>query len=228
MRRLTLLLLLAALGAAAPSAGAATSSCLSTMPLTDVRAASDPVAHPSGFEAHGLTVSRGKTIETFPVTILGVLDDGVGIGHDMIIVNVHNYAAMDDPTHGVHGIWAGMSGSPVYTNEATPRLIGSVSFGLSLGASTIGGVTPADDLVAVMDLASPAAPTGPARATAALQHEMVATGAVTAREAAAPLERLPIPLAVSGLNSNRLQKVADRLPGSARFIPYAAGGAAAS
>src|SRR3954453_18390101 len=140
MRRLTLLLLLLAIGAVVPTAAQA-ATCLdgTTMPLDEVVTDSAPAA---GFEAHGLTVSRGKTIDTFPVTVLGVLKDGVGVGHDMIIVDVHDYAAMDDPQHGVHGIWAGMSGSPVYTNEATPRLIGSISFGLAFGPSTIGGVEP--------------------------------------------------------------------------------------
>jgi hypothetical protein len=228
MRRLTLLLVLAAFGAAAPSAQAAASSCLNTMPLTEVASASDPVAHSDGFEAHGLSVSRGKQIDEFPVTVLGVLDDGVALGHDMIIVNVHDYPAMDEPTHGPHGIWAGMSGSPVYTNEATPRLIGSISFGLSTGASTIGGVTPAQDLADVMDHAAPAVAPRTVRVSSQLQREMVATGAVTARQAASGLTRLPIPLAVSGVEPSRVQKVADRLPGSARFIPYAAGGAAVS
>jgi hypothetical protein len=113
MRRLILLLLLLAIGALAPTAAQAAPCLTPRMPLDEV--ATDSSA-PGGFEAHGLTVSRGKHIEEFPVTVLGVLKDGVGIGHDMIIVNVHDYAAMDDPTHGVHGIWAGMSGSSVYTN----------------------------------------------------------------------------------------------------------------
>ena len=75
MRRLTLLLLLVAFGAVAPAAQAATCLTPRTMPLADV--ATDSSA-PAGFEAHGLTVSRGKTIDTFPVTVLGVLDDGIG------------------------------------------------------------------------------------------------------------------------------------------------------
>ena len=220
MRRLTLLLLLVAFGAVAPAAQAATCLTPRTMSLADV--ATDSSA-PAGFEAHGLTVSRGKTIDTFPVTVLGVLKDGIGVGHDMIIVDVHDYAAMDDTQHGVHGIWAGMSGSPVYTNEASPRLIGSVSFGLSTGASTIGGVTPAADLDSVLGHAAPAAAAAPARASAALQQKMTATGAVSAKQAQSKFEQLPIPLAVSGLDASR-SAVVDRLPGNQRFIPFRAGG----
>jgi hypothetical protein len=222
MRRLLLLLLLLAIGAVAPTAAQA-ATCLdgTTMPLDEVATAS---AAPAGFEAHGLTVSRGKTIDKFPVTVLGVLDDGVAVGHDMIIADVHDYPAMDDPHNGPHGIWAGMSGSPVYTNEATPRLIGSISFGMAFGPSTIGGVTPAGDLNAVLGRpAAPAFALGSVRAPAALQTKMVATGAVSARQAASDFQQLPVPLAVSGLADQRLQAFADRLPGHERFIPFHAG-----
>jgi hypothetical protein len=225
MRRLLLLLLLLAIGTVAPTVAQA-ATCLdgTTMPLDEVATATDPATVPDGFEAHGLTVSRGKDPEQFDVTVLGVLDDGVAVGHDMIIVDVHDYPAMDDPHNGSHGIWAGMSGSPVYTNEATPRLIGSISFGLSLGPSTIGGVTPAAELDAVLGRPAAAAfARGGVRAPAALQKRMVATGAVSAREAASRFEQLPIPLAVSGLAQGRLQAFADRLPGHQHFIPFRAG-----
>jgi hypothetical protein len=89
------------------------------MPIADVIAQSGDA---DGFEATAKTVSRGNTIDEFPVTVLGVLKDGIAVGHDMIIVNVHDYPAMDDPQHGPHGIWAGMSGSPVYA--ANGDLIG--------------------------------------------------------------------------------------------------------
>src|SRR4051794_19729595 len=218
MRRLTLVLLLAAAGAFAPAAQAA--PCFSTMSVDAVRTATNGAT----FEATGKTVSSGNTIDDFPVTILGVLDDGIGIDHDMIIAEVHDYPALNNDR--VKGIWAGMSGSPVY--NAGGDLIGSISFGLGTGASPIAGITPADDLVDVLE--RPTAPASPlhARVTSWLQHKMVATGAVTARQAASGMEQLRIPLAVSGLNANRLATFAARLPGSDRFIPYHAGVAAAS
>jgi hypothetical protein len=218
MRRLTLLLVLVACGAFAPAAHAA--ACFPTMSVAAVRDATDAGAH---LEATGKTVSSGKKIDEFPVRILGVLDDGVAIDHDMIIAEVHDYPALNNPR--VKGIWAGMSGSPVY--NADHELIGAIAYGLSTGASPIAGITPADDMVGVLERPAAATP-HVARATAALQRELVATGAVRAREAAARFERLPIPLAISGLNSNRLQKVAGRLPGSDRFIPYAAGASASA
>src|SRR4051812_14310806 len=217
MRRLSLLLLLVAFGAFAPAAHAA---CFPTMSVNDVRA---KLAATGPFEAGGKTVSSGKKIDDFPITILGVLDDGVAIDHDMIIAQVHDYPALNNDR--VKGIWAGMSGSPVYLDG---KLIGAVAFGLSTGASPIAGITPADDMVSVLErTTAPATPLA-ARAPAALQRAMVATGAVTPHQAASRFERLPIPLAISGLSGNRLQKLAARLPGSDRFIPYAAGGASAS
>ena len=56
---------------------------------------------------------------------------------------------------------------------------------------------------------------------------MVATGAVTARQAASGVERLRTPLAVSGLGAGRINAFANRLAGHERFIPFAAGAAAA-
>src|SRR6185436_17561909 len=121
MRRLTLLLLLFAAGAFAPAAQAA--PCFTTMSVGAVRTATAGATH---FEATGKTVSNGKTIDTFPVTILGVLDDGIGVDHDMIIAQVHDYPALNNDR--VKGIWAGMSGSPVYFNN---KLVGAISYGLA-------------------------------------------------------------------------------------------------
>ena len=221
MRRLMLLLLLLAIGAVVPPAAhAAPVLCPTPMPLADVKAALDATGP---FEATGKTVSHGNAIDQFPVTVLGVLKDGVAVGHDMIIVNVHDYPAMDDPQHGPHGIWAGMSGSPVYAADG--KLIGSISFGLSFGPSTIGGVTPADDLEDVLNHAPAPSLARGVRASASLQQKMVATGAVNAPEAASRLEELPTPLGVTGLGARRLQPFVDRLPAHQRFIPYRAGGA---
>jgi hypothetical protein len=105
MRRLTLLLLLVAFGALAPAAHAA--PCFTTMSVDAVRTATANGAH---FEAHGKTVSSGKTIDDFDITILGVLDDGVAIDHDMIIGQVHDYAALNNDREGHLGRHVGLAG----------------------------------------------------------------------------------------------------------------------
>ena len=216
LRRLTLAvstLLAGALVAGAPAAPAA--SCLNPMPTADVT---------PGMTANGLTVTHGKTPDPFTATVLGVLNDGIAPGVDMIVVD------LDSPTIDFDklGIWAGISGSPVYA-DSDHRLVGSVSYGLSLGPSTIAGLTPAEDLENVAQLSSvpPAAPRT-VRLPKALKAEIVARGDATAGQLAAGLQQVRVPLAVSGLRGSRLAAFAGRLSGAERYLPYGAGRLAAS
>ncbi|HEX5622549.1 MAG TPA: SpoIVB peptidase S55 domain-containing protein [Solirubrobacteraceae bacterium] len=176
-------------------------------------------AGPTGFHATGWTVSRGTEPEEFDVQVLGVLNDGVAAGVDMIMVEASG-PAVDK----AGGIWAGMSGSPVYSDDG--KFIGAVAYGLAFGPSKIGGLAAADDMVDVLDGNVPPAANS-RKLPADLRKEMVATGAVTARQAASGPERLRTPLAVSGLGAGRLKAFTDRLAGHDRFIPFVAGAAAA-
>jgi hypothetical protein len=210
LRRLTLavsMVLTGALVAGAPAAPAAP-SCLNTMPVADVTA---------GMTTHGLTVSHGKTPEPFTADVLGVLKDGVAPGVDMIIVEADS-AALDK----AGGIWAGMSGSPVYA-DSDNRLLGAVAYGLSFGPSKIGGLAAAEDMDKVLQLPTqPAAPrTVPL--TKALKAKIIARGDATARELSGGLQQLPLPLSVSGLRGSRLGAFAGRLSGAERFVPFNAG-----
>ena len=149
MRRFTVVLVLALMAAAASGAGEArAASCLDTtpgiMPVSEVAALS---SGPGGLAAHGLTVSRGTTVEQFDVTVLGVLDDGIAPGVDMILVETESPAIT-----AAGGIWAGMSGSPVYADAAPNKLIGAVAYGLSGGPSKIGGLAAAEDMNRLLDL----------------------------------------------------------------------------
>jgi hypothetical protein len=159
-----------------------------------------------GTEATGLTVERGTTPDPFSATILGVLDDGIAPGVDMIIAETSSPAI-----ERAGGIWAGMSGSPVYAPDG--RLIGAVAYGFSTAPSPIAGITPAADMYQVLDRPSTLA--GEAeelvRLPAALRNRVVATGEVTAAEAAAGMSQLPLPIAVSGVSPERLEQVTDRL-----------------
>ncbi len=82
----------------------------------------------------GLTVSEGTTPEAFEGSIIGVLDDGIAPGVDMIMADLTS-PAID----AAGGIWSGMSGSPVYIDG---QLVGAVAYGLSWGSSPIAGITP--------------------------------------------------------------------------------------
>ena len=220
MRRLSAVLGLLLFGALAPAAVAAPPAVCptpaTTMSIDEVRTLSDG---PTGFHATGWTVSRGIEPEAFDVQVLGVLDDGVAAGVDMIMVEASG-PAVDK----AGGIWAGMSGSPVYSDDG--KFIGAVAYGLSFGPSKIGGLAAAGDMVDVLDGNLPPA-ANLRKVPAALRKEMVATGTVTARQAASGPERLRTPLAVSGLATGRLNAFANRLTGHERFIPFVAGAAAA-
>ncbi|MDQ1602225.1 MAG: hypothetical protein QOE01_70 [Actinomycetota bacterium] len=190
---------------------AATASCLDAMPVSDVVA---------GLTGHGLTVSQGTTPEPFTATVKGVITDGIAPGVDMIIADLSSPALTD-----AGGVWEGMSGSPVY-DDGTDELIGSVSYGLSFGASNIAGITPAEtmgqDLLAP-DAALNAAPLAkhvalPTR----IQRALVSSGAATTTQVDGGLSPIPVPLAVSGVRGSRLRAFADRL-GIAGVHPYAAG-----
>src|SRR5262245_66372500 len=92
-----------------------------------------------GMVANGLTVEKGNTADPFTATVVGVIKDGIASGLDMIIVETDSPAITR-----TGGIWAGMSGSPVYAADG--RLIGAVAYSLSFGPSPIAGVTPAADM----------------------------------------------------------------------------------
>jgi len=151
----------------------------------------------------GLTVHRGTQPAPFTGTVLGVLRDGIAPGLDMIMVELTS-EAIDD----VGGIWAGMSGSPVYAEDG--RLIGAVSYGLALGPSPVAGVTPAEDMRALLSGgAAPAVAEPPEEVPipTAMRREMVASGDATSTEAQSGLHPLSIPVGVSGLTNKRVKQL---------------------
>jgi hypothetical protein len=155
----------------------------------------------AGITGTGFTVSEGTDPEPFGVEVLGVLENGVAPGRDMIVVETSS-PALDKN----RGIWFGMSGSPVYDN-ASGELLGAVAFGLSWGPSKIGGLTPAEDMAEVLDYPSDLA--SPAARSVALSGRLERR--VAQREDGSrtdfTLRRLRAPLSVSGVN-NRLDILA--------------------
>jgi hypothetical protein len=112
--------------------------CPEVMPIGEVQ---------TGQTGLGWTVVRGEEPRPFAVEVLGVYPDGVGPGHDLILIRVSD-TGTNQFIANARGIWAGMSGSPVYIDG---RLIGAVSYGFSVGPSTLGGVTPIRDMLDVAD-----------------------------------------------------------------------------
>lgn len=189
-----------------PAASDTDLSCPTTVPATDIV---------DGMAVHGLTVSEGTTPEPFTGEVIGVLDDGIAPGLDMIMVKLTS-PAIDD----VGGIWAGISGSPVYM-EGTDRLIGAVSYGLSWGTSPIAGVTPAEEMYKLLKEAptssaaagtiAAAAEPEPVPIPSRLAKSLVAEGHATEAQAASELVQLPMPLSVSGLSKGRYAQFAERM-----------------
>lgn len=196
-------------GPAAQSA-APSPECPAAVPVDDVT---------RGMAVTGLTVSQGTEPEEFTGEVLGVLRDAVAPGLHLIM------AELDSPAlRRAGGVWAGMSGSPVYAADG--RLLGAVAYGLSYGPSRFAGITPAVDMRELLD------GTGGAGATAAVQakgkaawsagadqvrippavgRELVRAGTLTRAESEAGLSRLPIPFGVSGLAGKQLRKFVKRL-----------------
>ncbi|RHW25258.1 hypothetical protein D0Z08_20060 [Nocardioides immobilis] len=148
-----------------------------------------------GQTVHGLTVSSGTTPETFTGEVLGVLEDGIAPGVDMIMMRLDSPALQD-----AGGIWQGMSGSPVY-DDATGDLIGAVAYGLAWGTTPVAGVTPFEDMDDYL-AAPPAART--VDVTRSDARAIAATGEGTVAQAEQGFRHLPVPMGISGVAPDRL------------------------
>jgi SpoIVB peptidase S55 len=208
---------------AAPRAAAevAPIDCPTAVPLSTVT---------TGMIGEGFTVVTGSTPQPFKVDVLGVLTDGIGAGRDMILIKVSDLPGRHVIDQG-GGIWAGMSGSPVYVDG---QLLGAVSYGFTLAPSTIGGLTPAASMLDLLSLPGAQA----AKAERALhQRTTVKLSASSRRDLAAKahvatprgtLSQLVTPLAVSGLGTKRIGRFQADADGAGLSVKaYAAGRAAA-
>ncbi len=160
-----------------------------------------PVAELSrGAPVAGLTVSAGTTPEPFTGEVLGVLDDGIAPGLDMVIADLGS-PAID----AAGGIWQGMSGSPVYAADG--RLIGAVAYGLAWGSSPVAGLTPFEDMQGYLGTPAPAprVDVGPRMA-----RRIAAAAGVTESQAGQGLRHLPMPTGVNGVDLDRASGARER------------------
>jgi hypothetical protein len=190
---------------AAPEPVAA-SDCPDPYPLSNVT---------KGLEVSGLTVSHGTQPDEFTGTIVGKIDDGIAPGIDMIIARMSGSEITHPKTGDVwRGIWAGMSGSPVYAPNG--RLIGAVSYGLSYSPSDYAGITPAAEMYRIRDYQSGAArPNRTVDVTAGIARQMRSDG-VSDRQLASGYHQLPMPRGVSGVTEEQLKRIAKRVDYSGR------------
>lgn len=194
---------------AGPAQSAPTSQCPPPYAVADLTKG-DPVT--------GLTVTSGTDPDTFGGTVVGVLENGIGPGVDMILVD------LTSPTIDRVGIWSGMSGSPVYAKN--DELIGAVSYSLGLGPSTIAGVTPAAEMQKLLRDGGTASPAQRRTVTLprALRTSLARTGAIASATAPASMSQLQVPVALSGLTAQRRTSVAKVLRlGGAKVVDVAGG-----
>jgi hypothetical protein len=185
--------------------------CVSAFP-TDHLVIDQPVA--------GLTVTRGTEPEPFGGTYLDTLVDGIAPGVDLIV------AELDSEAIAANGIWQGMSGSPVH-DPTTGQLIGAVSYALSMGPTTIAGITPAAEMLSMMSTPVPEPMPERVVVPRSLRTSLVGSGEATKAQASAGLRRLPNPVAVSGLTERRFDQL-DGWFGAGTPVTRAAGSTGAS
>ncbi len=169
-----------------------------------------------------MTVVRGTTPVAFTGTVLGKIDGGIAPGLDMVMVDFETPAG--DTAIDRNGIWAGMSGSPVYAEDG--RLLGAVAYGLSWGPSGIAGVTPYED----MDdyLGAPAAPARAVEVSPKDARTIAAESDVTRSQAREGFRQLPMTVGVSGLSQQRIRQMRKKGPDYLQTRGLRSAGAASS
>ncbi|HEX2235404.1 MAG TPA: SpoIVB peptidase S55 domain-containing protein [Actinomycetota bacterium] len=179
----------------APSAAQGPEPCPAPMPVDELRARLSGAS--GSVVGTGYTVARGTQPGAFDAEFLGVLDNGILPGRDLVIAELRS-AALDS----ARGVWAGMSGSPVYLDG---KLVGAVAYSLSFGPSRIAGITPAEYMMRLLDRPDPAATTAgrmqPAKVhiSSAMRARIASATGVSADEVGDGLVRLRVPVSVSGL-----------------------------
>jgi hypothetical protein len=147
-----------------------------TLPVRDVR---------PGMVGEGRTVFAGDRIESFKVTILGVLRN-YGPNQNMIL------AELEGGPLAHTGIIAGMSGSPVYVDG---KLIGAVAFAFPFAKDPIAGITPFEEMVEATDTPSTR------RAAAPLGFPL------TAEKVAAAMPARAMPIPVQGVSLSGVERL---------------------
>jgi hypothetical protein len=110
----------------------------SFLPLSSIR---------EGMRGTARTVFRGTEPEEFNVELLGVVPGGIGPKQDLIVGRLSGGPA--DRT----GVFAGMSGSPVYIDG---KLVGAISYSFPFSKEPICGITPIEQMVSIFEKRTPA------------------------------------------------------------------------
>ena len=190
-------------------------SCAPILPLDDVAV---------GMQGTGWTVAQGTEPETFDVEVLGIAPGLVAPGRDIIIARISGPLV-----DAAGGVWAGMSGSPIYVDEdgdlERDDLIGALAYGFSFGPSNVVGLTPAEDMARVLNYPSGSFRKAAFPARVELSRALVRRIASVTRTPlpeVGALVRMKVPFSISGVLSERMRRVKRMLRRQhVAAIPYA-------
>jgi hypothetical protein len=176
---LNALLLIAFAGATALAAGP--KSTPNFFPLDDVR---------PGLKGYGMSIFQGSKPERFEVEILGMVEGMVNPKQSIII------ARLGGPLVDRTGVFAGMSGSPVYIDD---KLVGAVAYAFPFAKEPIAGIQPIKYMIEIFESAGDQEPrTG----------QRVSFNTLTSQSA------------THGLPAQTVAQVSPRAAASSALIPY--------
>jgi hypothetical protein len=148
-------------------------------------------------QGYAYTIFEGDQVEKFDLEVLGVLDNFLGPGQSIILVQLKG------PKVEHTGVVAGMSGSPVYLDG---KLAGALSLKLGIfNKEAIAGVTP---IQAVLNATSQPASAQTAQLQVGLPSEASMRSGLPSGSALEPIET---PLVFSGFQPATLQQFANQI-----------------
>ena len=174
-----------------------------------------------GVAGTGFTVETGTTREPFTAEVVGRIDDGIAPGIDMIMARVSSPAITR-----AGGIWAGMSGSPIYAPDG--RLIGALAYGLAANTH-YAGITPAESMFPLLGTAprtrAAGSRTGASRVAVppAAARQLAARGVVV-RAGDGGFTRLELPVSLSGGGEAIERRITDKFLGAIPDVRVVTGG----
>jgi len=146
-----------------------------------------------GLKGVGKTVVQGTIIEEFDVEVITIIPQPASIP-DLVMVRVSG-----DAIDRSGGIASGMSGSPVYVDG---KLLGAISYAYEYSDHRVGLLTPAEPMLALLDMVSVPAPKLPEG-----------------------FNEIATPVTVSGISGRALAPLAKALePFNVQVIPGVSGG----
>ncbi len=178
--------------------------------------ANDPKLFPvaeirTGMKGYGMTVFQGSKPERFEVEILGVVNGFANPKQDIIIAKLSG--GQVDKT----GVFAGMSGSPVYIDG---KLVGAVAYAFPFSKEPIAGIQPIQNMIGVVENGNEQEPrpssavsfgTLLSKAEPSINSLSTLTGARAVSSATGQMIPIATPVSFSGVPQSVLDLFADDL-----------------